>query len=247
MRDQFEIRYLSSQFYREHPHWKFPELLVKKKRPYICWEMPNNQGFYLCIPFRSNLHNKDSFYFLRSKMDSDKHPHPGLDFRKPVIIRANSFSDEKPVIDSGCYRDVRKYASLIRKKAFRFINRYVDYCTCARPMSIRAMQQQIMFSTLPYFHKELNLSRTHLIKTKRGFVPIYFDSASHKVKSGFFQNDNIAIPLSVMEFKKKIGCKFPAIEQNTAIRHKIAAAMNSPDFTIEISQNTCSKKKEGSR
>ena len=82
---------------------------------------------------------------------------------------------------------------------------------------------------------------------RSGFVPIYFDPASHKVKSGFFQKDSMAIPLSVIEFKEKIGRKFPAIEQNAAIRHKIAVAIKSPGFPIEIPQNTCNKKKEDSR
>lgn len=238
MHTQFEIRYLSSQFYREHPHQKFPELLVKKRRPYFCLEMPDRPGTYLCVPFRSNLYNMDGFHFRHSTMDPAKHPQPGLDFTKIVITKAGSFSDEKPFIDKGCYRDARRYAHLIKKQAFRFVRRYVDYCTCAKPMSMREMQHRIMFSTLPYFHRELSLSRAHLVRTKRGFVPIYFDPATHKIKSGFFQKKGLAIPLSVMDFMNKIGHKFPAIEQNHAIRHKIAEAMKNPGFPIEIPQNT---------
>lgn len=96
---KYEIRLLSKQFYEDHPHKQFPQILVKKMRPYACWEIPDKPGTYLCVPFRSNMTSTDGFRFRNSTMNLDKHPHPGLDYRKAVIINnPEYFLDKKPVM-----------------------------------------------------------------------------------------------------------------------------------------------------
>lgn len=248
MSKKYEIRLLSKQFYEDHPHKQFPQILVKKMRPYACWEIPDKPGTYLCVPFRSNMTSTDGFRFRNSTMNPDKHPHPGLDYRKAVIINnPEYFLDKKPVIDKGNFKDFKKFSFLIEKQAFRYIKSYVNYCTCAKPIVPKNFEHHTRFSTLPYFHKELSLSGAHLIKFDKEHIPIYFDPITHKVKSGFFTKNKISIPLTIVEFRNKIGKKFPAIDSNVAIRHRIAEAIKSPGFSIEISQNISDKKKEDSR
>ena len=92
----FEIRYLSNNFYNTYPHTNFPEILEKDQRPYTCLFIDTNLGFYMCIPFRTDIRHNYAYHFKKSKR-SAAHP-SGLDFTKMILISDNTFIENTPAI-----------------------------------------------------------------------------------------------------------------------------------------------------
>ena len=84
-------------------HEEYPELLTKQERPYCCLTFYDERGFYICIPYRSNVAQPNNAYMLRTRRNSTRQ-NPGLDYSKIVIIKEESYIDDAiAVIDTDNY------------------------------------------------------------------------------------------------------------------------------------------------
>ena len=50
-----EIHSLSAKFFTDYPHSQYPEIAVKKNRPYSCLLIEYMDDLFICIPFRSHI------------------------------------------------------------------------------------------------------------------------------------------------------------------------------------------------
>ena len=46
-----EIHSLSAKFFTDYPHSQYPEIAVKKNRPYSCLLIEYMDDLFICIPF----------------------------------------------------------------------------------------------------------------------------------------------------------------------------------------------------
>ena len=88
-RRKLEIDYavysLSDEFYEKYPNPPYKELLKKKERRYACLLIQSHYGYFICIPYRTEISHKYAYHFRKSSR-SQKH-RSGLDYTKIAIIK----------------------------------------------------------------------------------------------------------------------------------------------------------------
>lgn len=158
----FQIRKLSYLFVIDYPSPPYTELLDKTDaRPFNCLIIPNSD-MYLCIPFRSNMrHNQNGFYFHSKRSQHGDAP-SGLDYQKIVIIKDKKYLGELARIDRDELAQVRHNVKKIHIEAMDYINKYKDYILGKHSLTPESFRRSYRFSTLPYFHRELDLPRNEL-------------------------------------------------------------------------------------
>lgn len=96
MKCTISIYSLSHKFYST----QYPEIAVKKRRPYSCLLLEYIDGIIICIPFRSHVHHKFAYHFKHSVRS--KRTKSGLDYTKTVLeyidntTKAVVDQDERP-------------------------------------------------------------------------------------------------------------------------------------------------------
>lgn len=58
-----KIYQLSSDFQKDYPTGRYPELMCKKGRPYSCLLVDLHQDYFICIPYRSSIQHNNAFLF----------------------------------------------------------------------------------------------------------------------------------------------------------------------------------------
>lgn len=112
--------------------------------------------YFVCIPYRSEIHHKYAFKFHNTKR-SKKH-NSGLDYSKIVIIKNHDFiSSESAMIDRDEYMKTKKFISKIVKESLQYIDEYVSHMNNKVILSQKDFNRKYGMSTLRYFHKELNI------------------------------------------------------------------------------------------
>ena len=75
-RRKLEIDYavysLSDEFYEKYPNPPYKELLKKKERRYACLLIQSHYGYFICIPYRTEISHKYAYHFRKSSR-SQKH------------------------------------------------------------------------------------------------------------------------------------------------------------------------------
>ena len=61
-----EIHSLSAKFFTDYPHSQYPEIAVKKNRPYSCLLIEYMDDLFICIPFRSHIRHPHAYHFKSS-------------------------------------------------------------------------------------------------------------------------------------------------------------------------------------
>lgn len=153
----YQVLQLSTTFYSDHPALEYPEILQKKPRPYTCLLIDLHYSYYICVPFRSEIHHSNAFCFQQSRR-SRVH-RSGLDYSKIAIINKTSYLDSSSaVIDQDEYRELTRHITKIVNQVNKYISTYIEHVTGKRPLSPREYNRKYQFSTLPYYHQELGLS-----------------------------------------------------------------------------------------
>lgn len=67
MEFEVAIYQLSAEFIRNYPSQQYPELMYKKGRPYSCLLIDLHLDYFVCVPYRSSIHHKNAFFFLRDR------------------------------------------------------------------------------------------------------------------------------------------------------------------------------------
>lgn len=101
---KFYIKKLNKKFYQRYSPEIYEEILSKEDRPYSCL-LVKQYGYFICVPFRTEIRHKYAYHFQASKR-SGKH-HSGLDFTKAVIVTNQEFINEGiVVVDQDEYKEI---------------------------------------------------------------------------------------------------------------------------------------------
>ncbi len=136
-----ELRLLSDSFYNTYDPSCCPEILQKSNRAYNIAVFNSHKGYYVCVPFRSNITHKYAYRFKKSKRS--KYNKSGVDYKKMIIIRNLDYIDDDniAVIDKDEYIEFVQNLTRIQSQAF---------------------------SSLQYFHKELGLTSDSVYESTAG-------------------------------------------------------------------------------
>lgn len=151
-----EIRQLSQKFANDYPEKIFPELMLKRGRPYTCLLIDTHDDFFICVPFRSSISHNTAYLFKNTKRS--KKSRSGLDYTKMALIKDTDYIDNTTAIV-----DNDEYVETIQniERIVRDVNKYIsDYCKHIKQedkLAERDFARRYKYSTLPYFHDILGL------------------------------------------------------------------------------------------
>lgn len=151
MRKIYGLNYLSDEFYKQYPSEEFSEIEHKTSRPYMVLLIKIDNNTY-AIPFRTNIRHKYCYKFKNSNRDSQSVT--GLDYTKAVIVNDANFIGNKANIDNKEFVELNSKYYFIISQFKKYVQGYSDYINGKLN---QYEQRKYQFSTLKYFHKELNL------------------------------------------------------------------------------------------
>ena len=134
MEIDYAVYSLSDRFYEKYPNPPYKELLKKKERGYACLLIQSHYGYFICIPYRTEISHKYAYHFRKSSR-SQKHK-SGLDYTKIAIIKDIYY---------------------IAEKAEQYIEEYKKHISGENTLDKREFRRKYGWSTLKYFHKELEI------------------------------------------------------------------------------------------
>ena len=75
MEIDYAVYSLSDRFYEKYPNPPYKELLKKKERGYACLLIQSHYGYFICIPYRTEISHKYAYHFrnrlVRKNIDQD--------------------------------------------------------------------------------------------------------------------------------------------------------------------------------
>ena len=100
-----EIHSLSAKFFTDYPHSQYPEIAVKKNRPYSCLLIEYMDDLFICIPFRSHIRHPHAYHFKSSARS--QRSQSGLDYTKSILIKDNAYIDATvpALVDQDEYKE----------------------------------------------------------------------------------------------------------------------------------------------
>lgn len=151
-----EVLRLSQKFYKDYPKSKFPEILEKDARAYACL-LIDIKEYTICIPYRTNIPHQNAFHFKNSQRSQNNDS--GLDYSKMVITKNNEYIENVPaVIDKDEYNETMIHIEKIITDALEYISTYCNHIKGDKVLHHREFSRKYGYSTLSYFHDELNLN-----------------------------------------------------------------------------------------
>ena len=103
--NDYQILKLTDDFYKEYPNPPYVEIMKKQQRAYNCILFQTHYGYFICVPYRTEISHKYAYHFKNSKR-SIRHK-SGLDYTKIVIITNTKYIDIKDaLIDKDEYNAV---------------------------------------------------------------------------------------------------------------------------------------------
>ncbi len=145
-----QIYSLSSEFYAAYPNTCYPEIVVKKDRPYSCLLIEYMDDIFICVPFRSHVRHNYAYLFKNS--ERSRRCRSGLDYTKIVLIKNSAYlSDEKAVVDSDEYKETIRNLPKIVDEVYKYILDYKNDLNGVRKLHPKEWQRRYGMSTLPYF------------------------------------------------------------------------------------------------
>ena len=143
-RRKLEIDYavysLSDEFYEKYPNPPYKELLKKKERRYACLLIQSHYGYFICIPYRTEISHKYAYHFRKSSR-SQKH-RSGLDYTKIAIIKDISYIDRIAIIDQDEFAETRKHIYYIAEKAEQYIEEYKKHISGENTLDKREFRRK---------------------------------------------------------------------------------------------------------
>lgn len=152
----FQILKLTKDFYKCYDKENFPEILLKSGRSYNCLLIQSHYGYFICIPYRSEINHSFAFKFKNTKR-SKKH-NSGLDYTKIIIVNNPEYiSSKSSIIDKDEYMKTKKFINVIKNEAISYIDDYVNHMNKTKILKKKEFDRKYMCCTLKYFHHELNI------------------------------------------------------------------------------------------
>ncbi len=148
---------LSKKFISQYPQSKYPELMQKDRRPYICLIIETISGVWICVPFRSKISHKNAYLFKNSVRSINKRS--GLDYSKLSIIQDIEYIDQdnQAIVDNDEYDETVKNLQRIRSEVEDYIETYKRHITGEKILHPKQYDRLYGYSTLQYFHNELGI------------------------------------------------------------------------------------------
>ena len=121
-----EIHSLSAKFFTDYPHSQYPEIAVKKNRPYSCLLIEYMDDLFICIPFRSHIRHPHAYHFKSSARS--QRSQSGLDYTKSILIKDNAYIDATvpALVDQDEYKETMVNLPRIVQEVFSYISDYRD-------------------------------------------------------------------------------------------------------------------------
>ena len=153
----YQVLNLSSKFYEDYPETKYVELMRTQDRPYNCLLIQSHYGYFICIPYRTEIKHKYAYKFKTSKR-SKRHK-SGLDYSKIATVKnQESLDNVDAVVDRDEYKETRDNIEYIKNDAQEYIDNYVNQiCGISYKYDKKEFQRIYQYATLRYFHKELGI------------------------------------------------------------------------------------------
>lgn len=143
-----KFNFLTKEFFDKYKECL--ELEKKENRPYACTTLINCLGMTFAVPLRSNIQHE---YALFTNKEKTK----GLDLSKAVVINDyEKFVDTvtKVYISDDEYKVLLGKENFLLKKLETYIKKYKK---ALKNPDISKNSILLKYSTLQYFHKELNI------------------------------------------------------------------------------------------
>ena len=143
-----KFNFLTKEFFDKYKECL--ELEKKENRPYACTTLINCLGMTFAVPLRSNIQQE---YALFTNKEKTK----GLDLSKAVVINDyEKFVDTvtKVYISDDEYKVLLGKENFLSKKLETYIKKYKK---ALKNPDIPKNSILLKYSTLQYFHKELNI------------------------------------------------------------------------------------------
>ncbi|AQR26677.1 MULTISPECIES: hypothetical protein [Staphylococcus] len=121
------------------------------KRPYYYSFQRNNHR--ICIPLRTNAQSVPEKYKLKLGIYQPNKPNSAIDTTKSLVIDNNTYlkNKSKTNINASTYRFIKAHKQTIERKFNAHMNDYI------KSKSNLANTPLTKYSTLQYFHNELNI------------------------------------------------------------------------------------------
>lgn len=152
--NDFQILRLTDDFFNTYPNPPYVEILKKRKRAYNCILFQTHYGYFICVPYRTEITHAYSYRFKRSARS--KMHKSGLDYTKTVIISNARFIDSKEaLVDKDEYKETMRNLNRIKEEALQFVEDYVAHMKGIKFLSPEEFRRRYTYSPLKYFHNEL--------------------------------------------------------------------------------------------
>lgn len=156
MNYEMDVSLLSASFIADYLQKEYPELMIKRSRPYTCLLIDCHADYLICIPFRSHINHKNAFMFTQSARSQKMRS--GLDYSKTVLIQKGDYiSKDKAVVDSDEYVEMIQNVDKIVRQIIKYIDDYVNHIKGTTVMHYKAFNRKYRCTTLKYFHDILGI------------------------------------------------------------------------------------------
>ena len=151
-----QILKLTTDFYAAYPSRLYKELLEKRQRAYNCILFQSHYGYFICVPYRTEINHKYAYRFKKSAR-SRIHK-SGLDYTKVVVITDTRFIDTKDaLVDKDEYNETMVNLDKIKREVLNYVEDYVSHIKREKMLHVKEFKRRYLFSTLKYFHMELGI------------------------------------------------------------------------------------------
>ena len=148
-------------FFNAYPETQYPEIMRKDGRPYTCLLIETQDGYFICIPFRSSIQHNEAFIFTNTARST--HSRSGLDYKKVVIIKESDYIDSttQVLVDNDEYSAMMTNIDAIVNEIDDYIKVYIDHINGTKRLHPRQFVRRYQYSTLPYFHDILGITEEY--------------------------------------------------------------------------------------
>ena len=154
--NDYQILKLTDDFYNTYPNPPYIEILEKKQRAYNCILFQTHYGYFICVPYRTEISHKYAYHFKNSAR-SIMHK-SGLDYTKIVLITDTRFIDtQDALIDKDEYNETMVNLEKIKAEALAFVEEYVSHIKGEQLLHQKEFKRRYLFSPLKYFHAEMGV------------------------------------------------------------------------------------------
>ena len=150
-RKEYQVNYLSDEFYKKYNRYDYPEIEEKSNRPYMVVLIKIESNTF-AIPFRTNVTHNNCYKFKNSTRSTKTIT--GLDYSKAVVVNDRKYIGDAARINDKEYIELNDNYHFIIKQFGKYVSDYIKY---ANGNIGYYSSKKYKYCTLKYFHKELGI------------------------------------------------------------------------------------------